>query len=341
MISKPSRFFLIPTPSTQQENLRCFRVPTSIMFQKAFIVTFAAIFILSAAVEEEFELDTTDRMRPVCGGNCLFRLCKAVPGNPLAPIGRKVLLRDRDVATYPLVCRPGFGDLGNIISTHEALVRPGRSSGAFVRISQYKSGIVRPSFKKNYFKLSEINAFPPIPGKYGLARGKSKGNQEANVDDLCVKIPIKAYKRGSSTIRTNNANDCVSLTTVVPIILVELTWDAGDDLDLTVFEPSGNRLYFGNKNSPSTGGRLLEDTNVGLCGTKAFGREQVRWLVGSSPLKGRYRVQVRHYSACGGSFVKPKWSLSIIINGKLKITDSGESNLSDDAVIVEKRFRIK
>ena len=276
---------------------------------------------------------------PTCDDMCEFRWCKVHPGNPPAPPGRKILLRDPNVASHPVVCLPGTTGLGDILKTGEARVRLASSSGPFTPISSYGSG-VRPSFAKKYFQLQEVSAFPPVPGKYGLAHGKSKGNQEKFVDNLCVIIPITKYVLGGSVVNTRDPKSCISLTTVRPTILAEMTWDAGDDLDLRIIEPDGNEIYHGDRVSP-TGGKLIHDTNVGGCGERTVGREQIRWLADSAPLNGKYTVQVRHYNRCPSPAPKPNWSLSIIINGKLMQTESGESDLDDDAVIYETTFRYR
>ena len=304
------------------------------------ILPFLALFVifsLAIAVPPKKISTSNHQRRPACDDMCKFRWCLPFPGSMPGRPGRRILLRDHSVATFPIVCLPGTPELGDIIKTGEARVRPASSTGPFTPISLYGRG-VRPPFSRNYFQLRELSSFPPIPGKYGLVRGKSKGNQEDFVDDLCVVIPITKYRVAGRVVDTRNPKSCISATTVRPTILAEMTWDTGDDLDLRIIEPDGNEIYHGNQVSP-TGGKLNQDTNVGGCGERTFGREQIRWLADSTPLDGEYTVQVRHYSRCSSPAPKPNWSLSIIVNGKLLQTESGQSDLDGDAVIYETKFR--
>jgi hypothetical protein len=76
-------------------------------------------------------------------------------------------------------------------------------------------------------------------------------------------------------------------------IKVTLTWDFVADVDLHVIEPSGNRIYFGNKYS-QTGGFLDFDNTV------AYGPENIYW---EDAPEGTYEVYLDHYSGnTGGNY---------------------------------------
>jgi hypothetical protein len=67
---------------------------------------------------------------------------------------------------------------------------------------------------------------------------------------------------------------------------VSLAWSNTDDLDIHVFEPSGNRIYYGNKS-----GKLDVDMNV--MSPVRDPVENVRWI--GRPSAGRYHVVVNQY----------------------------------------------
>lgn len=67
---------------------------------------------------------------------------------------------------------------------------------------------------------------------------------------------------------------------------VSLAWSNTDDLDIHVLEPSGNRIYYGNKS-----GKLDVDMNVTSPVRDPV--ENVRWV--GRPSAGRYQVVVRQY----------------------------------------------
>lgn len=80
-------------------------------------------------------------------------------------------------------------------------------------------------------------------------------------------------------------------------IQVSLAWNNVNDIDLHVLTPSGQRIYFNNRQS-SDGGELDVDMNAGgQRSTKPV--ENVFWATNTAP-KGNYTVQVHHYANHGG-----------------------------------------
>lgn len=79
---------------------------------------------------------------------------------------------------------------------------------------------------------------------------------------------------------------------------VSLSWHNGDDLDLRVHEPSGDMLYFGNRNSRSrNGGRLDVDMNAGSPKNPVDPVENIIYpRTSRNQAAGEYRVQVNQYS---------------------------------------------
>lgn len=73
-----------------------------------------------------------------------------------------------------------------------------------------------------------------------------------------------------------------------------LHWFNYDDLDLHVKEPNGREIYFSNKLSSYTGGRLDVDMNAG-CGRSRDAVENIIWTDRSRLTYGRYTVWVNQY----------------------------------------------
>jgi len=77
-----------------------------------------------------------------------------------------------------------------------------------------------------------------------------------------------------------------------------LAWFNSDDLDLHLIEPSGFRIYFGNKGSPATGGTLDVDMNVYASGL-GFSRnavENITYESRSRMRSGVYKLIVNNYT---------------------------------------------
>lgn len=317
------------------------------------IFAFAAA-LLSVASATAIANTAVHQGKPRCGDICTFYFCKADGRRTVfEDVGPRLIVRDPNVATHPFVCRKIVTDPSNFLNqtvkvrkTGEAEVHPaedrGQSPRPFVPISKYSPAGLSKKFSKKYFSLREINRFPPIPGESGISRLPSRGNQEDFVDDLCVLLPVKAYDlfKESGSLdrrvkRTNQREDCLSFRTTAPRILIELTWDSSDDLDVSVEEPDGNVVSFRKPNSPN-GGRLILDQNVARCGEDPDGREQVRWGRDGNPKKGSYEVTIKHFNNCGGKATK--WSLAVVIDGKLKLFKNGKSNRDNNKRITRTSF---
>ncbi len=101
-------------------------------------------------------------------------------------------------------------------------------------------------------------------------------------------------------------------------VQVTLTWDTLADMDLTVVEPTGAEIYFGNPNSPS-GGTLDVDSNY-PCGSNTYQVENIFWPPNQAP-SGTYMVYVDQYSNCGAG--NANWTLTVRVNGQVALSQSG------------------
>ena len=98
-------------------------------------------------------------------------------------------------------------------------------------------------------------------------------------------------------------------------VQVSLAWDDYNDLDLHLFCPSGERIYFNNRNS-ECGGELDVDMNVKPVSKTPV--ENVVWT--SNPPKGAYKVGVHFYKHHRKRKTKKscKFRLRVSLYGKIQ-----------------------
>lgn len=169
--------------------------------------------------------------------------------------------------------------------------------------------------------------------------------QQRSRGGLCIRLPIKTYeivdrttRRVKDVVATDGTEkDCVSFRSRASKILVDLSWNSGDDFDLVVKEPGGGELSRFNRESRT--GRLNDDANDDGCGIPLVsGRETARYLVSTNSVKtGLYFVEVRHFKNCGRG--GRKWKLQVSINGKMVQMKQGRSNRDLDKIVARTRFR--
>ena len=108
---------------------------------------------------------------------------------------------------------------------------------------------------------------------------------------------------------------------------VTLFWDSDDDLDLHVIDPSGERIWYNDRESVS-GGTLDRDDNVGVCGVDAEpgGVENIFWPEGSAPT-GNYTVEIYSFNDCEPPTAD--WTLQVFIGNTLVLEESGTGGGGD------------
>lgn len=100
---------------------------------------------------------------------------------------------------------------------------------------------------------------------------------------------------------------------------IRLSWSTVDDLDLHVTEPSGERIYYGNRQS-ATGGQLDVDSNA-ACGQQTTTPvENVYWPASGAP-RGEYSVRVHVWGDCD-DVPDVSFHLRIMSDGRV-VYDSG------------------
>ncbi|QDV08618.1 hypothetical protein Poly30_41710 [Planctomycetes bacterium Poly30] len=123
-----------------------------------------------------------------------------------------------------------------------------------------------------------------------------------------VTIPIEILNVGSGELQIN------------------LTWNSDADLDLHLFEPDGNEIYYDNTTS-ATGGQLDLDANVG-CGN--VGVENI--FYSQVPPVGMYRVAVDNYSECAQT--SSDYVITVTLPGQAPTILSGSITEADGLVDV-------
>ena len=78
-------------------------------------------------------------------------------------------------------------------------------------------------------------------------------------------------------------------------VQVSISWTGASDVDLHVFDPSGEEVYWANREAAS-GGELDLDSNP-ACTIDNTNNENIVWASGTAP-PGEYRVVVDYWSDC-------------------------------------------
>ena len=124
-----------------------------------------------------------------------------------------------------------------------------------------------------------------------------------------------ASSDGQSTSAT--AQHVVSVNRVASTsgaLQASLNWTHPVDLDLHVETPSGQDIYWANRNG-SEGGLLDLDSNAG-CGIDNVNNENIVW-VNTDPVPGQYVVRVDLWSACGEPGPFP-FVVTLVIDGEFQ-----------------------
>lgn len=123
--------------------------------------------------------------------------------------------------------------------------------------------------------------------------------------------------------------DCDGSDLVVGSGLIQATliWDNDNDLDLFVFEPNGNVIWYANPGPSATGGQLDRDDNVFVCGFDPTpgGVENIFWADDTTPDVGTYEVAVDIFNSCGTA---ADWTLEVRVDGVLALSESGNTEQS-------------
>jgi hypothetical protein len=101
-------------------------------------------------------------------------------------------------------------------------------------------------------------------------------------------------------------------------VQVSIAWSGASDIDLHIFDPAGEEIFYDNKQSAS-GGMLDLDSNA-ACAIDGRNAENVVWPAAGAP-RGQYRVVVDYYDDCGVS--QTDWVVTVQVAGVEARTFSG------------------
>jgi len=113
-------------------------------------------------------------------------------------------------------------------------------------------------------------------------------------------------------------------------VQVSLSFQPSQDGDLHLIEPTGEQIYFDNKQSEA-GGRLDLDSNAG-CDIDNINNENISYPEGVSPPSGQYRVGVNLFRSCDGGGM----TYTVVVNnGGVQSTFNGFLSASEAGTVHE------
>ncbi len=97
-----------------------------------------------------------------------------------------------------------------------------------------------------------------------------------------------------------------------------VAWTGASDVDLHVFDPNGEHIFYGNRTA-TTGGTLDLDSNP-ACSIDNKNNENIVWPLNTAPA-GPYRVEVHYYADC--SVPRSDWVATVLLKGQVPQTFTG------------------
>lgn len=210
-----------------------------------------------------------------------------------------------------------------------------------VRISQWRPTGLSHAFLPHAIRCAGI----PGVDASGVVKTPAVGNQHMYLDGVCVVLAITEYEamdEGGRVVKvkaTKGEVDCVSFRAVAARVVVELRWLSGDDLDLTVVEPDGDRVDF--RKTSSESGALWSDSGVDSCGVYPVRIERTVYRVAEMIQSGKYEVKGIHTMNCG--FGATRWRLTVTVDGRVVKRATGLSDEKKAGSVIKKSvftFRI-
>jgi hypothetical protein len=111
-----------------------------------------------------------------------------------------------------------------------------------------------------------------------------------------------------------------------------VAWTGASDVDLHVFDPNGEHIFYGNRTA-TTGGNLDIDSNP-ACSIDNTNNENIFWPLNSAP-RGQYRVELHYYADCG--VARSDWVVTVLLKGQAPAITTGSfvgvSGSNPDVVI--------
>lgn len=162
---------------------------------------------------------------------------------------------------------------------------------------------------KKFSKVEEVNidkfindVLPSVTGIELLVENKHINNMVSLISPVNQDVnPIFKWGNNFSWAYAGEVTDSIKERVkqaggnVTGVLRCSLSWFNYDDLDISVVEPSGNRIFFNDKVNHATGGRLDVDMNANV-GNSREAVENITWPKKEAMLEGKYKVVVHNYS---------------------------------------------
>jgi hypothetical protein len=101
-------------------------------------------------------------------------------------------------------------------------------------------------------------------------------------------------------------------------VQASVAWTGASDVDLHVFDPSGEEVYFGNRDAAS-GGQLDIDSNA-ACELDNTNVENIFWPLNGAPA-GQYRVELHYFDDC--NVPRSDWVVTVLLKGQAPAITTG------------------
>jgi hypothetical protein len=134
-------------------------------------------------------------------------------------------------------------------------------------------------------------------------------------------IPLREFDvRFAAADASGAVGPSAGLSTTVALVgtgdvQVTLSWDVDSDVDLHVIDPSGEEIFYANRQAASRG-ELDLDSNA-ACDIDGVRNENITWPVGRAPV-GRYTVRVDYWDSCG--VARTNYTVRVNAGGTPQIT---------------------
>lgn len=171
------------------------------------------------------------------------------------------------------------------------------------------------------FLFAAIGAAACLAAALGLEAFYSARHTSAWLDHPETPLLLFLFHR-----RTDTEQRLASANAKTGDVEVTLTWNNLNDLDLHVFDPNGQHIFFLQKVSNKTEGVLDVDQNS-VPPYKDHPVEHIYWPSGRAPA-GTYRVYVDHYLVHGGSD-PTDYTVTVKANGRVSPPFHGSISQSE------------
>jgi uncharacterized protein YfaP (DUF2135 family) len=226
------------------------------------------------------------------------------------------VVRDTDMPTPATGPVPTVAGIATVVNGGSTRVNVAADAGSFQRVL-----ISTPSARGHYeVQLPDGVALEDLV--LSVARTVRAGNLRLRYEVEAVGGEVGPYAEQTLSVINVGTGD----------VQVSVAWTGASDVDLHVFDPSGEEIFYGNKTAAS-GGTLDLDSNP-ACDIDNKNNENIVFPTGMAPA-GEYRVVVDYYDDCGTT--KADWVVTVQRKDQEPVTFvgsfAGESTVNPPAEV--------